>query len=323
MPHIMYALLTPAAFVSRIASPPRPVHPPSHPPTPPSPPPLPSHPPPWTGALQIDPKKPSRWFTGNKKHEQPIKKMPHEIAMEKNKIHYSNDPAVWHWNRDRPTRCATDLTVYRSTDGAHVTVTDTGLEFDGSDRIVYGATAERSPDVNFVIGHTTPSKLVFNPPSCGAIARHGICPQPEFNLSVNEFYYGAVLVHLNASMWRDGCCVDVVPQDSTLQQQNQGRVCYSLSCSQPPPPPSPPPPSPDPSPPPFPPPTPPPLPPHPPPCECTEDRTWDPNHQFHRKTTSRVSCLDSRPCSSSPNATSLGVSDTPTHATLSDSAISQ
>lgn len=198
--------------------------------------------------LLIDAERSDKWYTGNKVHTKAHEKLPYEIAMEKNAIPYDENPALWHWShRVRPVRCATDLTIYRNTTSTGITVTDSGLEGPTSFKDTFGATAERSPDLNFVIGHTTPSKLVFSPPSCGREGRHGICPQPEFNLTESEFYYGSVLVHLNSSMWKEGCCLDVVPQDTTLQPFGHCRVSYVSHCSMPPPPPSPPPPSPQPS----------------------------------------------------------------------------
>ena len=119
----MHALLTPAAFVSRIASPPKPVHPPSHPPAPPSPPPSPSHPPPWQNAILIDAKRPDKWYTGQPDLTKGPAKLPYEIAQEKNVIPYDEDVAVWHWtHRNRPIRCAVDLTVYRNTTSNGITV---------------------------------------------------------------------------------------------------------------------------------------------------------------------------------------------------------
>lgn len=77
-------------------------------------------------------------------------KMPWELELEKNKIPYDEDPAVWHWShRNRPVRCANHLTVYRNTTSNGVTVTDSGLESSTSYKDTFGAHASRG-DVNFV-----------------------------------------------------------------------------------------------------------------------------------------------------------------------------
>jgi hypothetical protein len=71
-------------------------------------------------------------------------------------------------------RCATHLTIYRNTHDEAITVTDDGLESATSSVDTFGVFPEK--DVNFVIGHTTPGKLVFDPPSCGPNNYHGLCP---------------------------------------------------------------------------------------------------------------------------------------------------
>ena len=205
-----------------------------------------------------------KWDRGDPVPKTTRERMPWEIEMDKNRIPYDEDVLLWHWaERNRPVRCATHLTVYRNTSRTGVTVTDSGLESSTSFKDTFGAHSSRG-DVNFVIGHTTPSRLQFNPPDCGLNDdRHGICPPAQFN--VTGYYYGTVVAHLNESMWRDGCCIDVVPEDPTLRPHGHCRVQFVEYCSNPPPPPSHPPPSPLPSPPPFPPPRSPPEPPSPPP----------------------------------------------------------
>ena len=94
--------------------------------------------------------------------------------MDAKRIPYSNDPGVWHWSeRNRPTHCASDLTIYTNTSGTGITVTPTGLESPISYRETFGADASKT-DINFVISHTLHGYLQFNPPDCGMPNRHGV-----------------------------------------------------------------------------------------------------------------------------------------------------
>ena len=91
-----------------------------------------------------------KWDRGDPKKAVVPTPAPFEHFLETNKIPYDNDPLVWHWNdRNRPTRCATDLTVYRNTSSNGITVTDVGVELPTSYKDTFGAHASKG-DVNFV-----------------------------------------------------------------------------------------------------------------------------------------------------------------------------
>ena len=147
--------------------PPPPKPPPSPPPFPPKPSPTPVSPPgpphhpsptpghpPNAGVIMWDRGKYAthKWDRGDKVIAPPRKKTPWELELEKNKIPYDQDVALWHWkkhNEKRPVRCATHLTVYRNTSADGLTVTDTGLESTTSHKDSFGAHSSRG-DVNFV-----------------------------------------------------------------------------------------------------------------------------------------------------------------------------
>jgi hypothetical protein len=177
-----------------------------------------------------------------------------EKEQEENKIQYEHDPLVWHWQEHgRPVRCATDLTIYRNTTNSGITVTDDGLESPTSFRDVFGAHPSKAKDINFVIGHSTPGRLEFDPPSCSQEGRHAICPDSDRNnltavVDPNEVYTGTVIAHLYPDLWKEGCCVTFVPAEERLREFGKKRVCYSPHCIISP---SPPPPSPSPTPPPL------------------------------------------------------------------------
>ena len=204
-----------------------------------------------------------KWDSGDPVQNK-VAKAHYQVVSEANTIPYDNDAAIWTWENNRPVRCTTGVTIYRNTTRTGLTVTDTGLESSTSFKDSFGAHASKG-DVNVVIGHTTPGKLVFAD-DCGENNRHGICPDANRNNLTEspDSYKGTVLVHLNDSMWKQGCCVHFVPEDTTLVPYGLCRIQFVEYCSAPPPP-SPPPPSPPspppPSPPPFPPPPSPPTPP--------------------------------------------------------------
>lgn len=183
----------------------------------------------------------------------PTTRAPYEATVDANTIPYDTAPMIFTWEQNRPVRCTTALTIYRNTTGTGLTVTDTGLESPTSYKDVFGAHASKG-DVSIVIGHTTPGKLEFAP-GCGLNDNHGVCPDRDRNNLTEspDSYTGTVLVHLNDSMWTEGCCVHFVPTDATLAQYGHCRIAFVNYCSAPPPP-RPPPPSPPSPPPPEPPP---------------------------------------------------------------------
>jgi hypothetical protein len=251
--------------------PPRPPHPPSaprppgHPPRPPSSPPPPRPPP-------FPPAPPSAPPSFDPPSYPPLPSAPvqHDDPLAVSKIKYGYDPIVW-GPHGLPQECATHLTIYRNTTRDGITVTSTGLEFGqgksiGSWNHIYGVHPSSSPDVFFVLSHRLPGKLVFDPPQCGELPPHGVCPNADiWDGNLSSSYHGSMLVHIRPHLFVEGCCISVEPDDTTLTEFGKRRVCYSDHCAAPPPPPppSPRPPSPLPSPPP-PPPSPSPPPPAPP-----------------------------------------------------------
>ena len=284
------------------------------PPMPPSPPPSPPHPPPPpprtpTIAVKSPPTAPphapvhtrvemwkekvTRWDNGQPA-KQP-KPSPYEVAMEKNKITYKTDVKHFWWSNNKPRSCATDLTTYRSTDGNGLVVTETGLQEATSTTDTFGVHPSKAEKVNIVIGHTTPAKLIFNPPSCGNSSVHSgehtgdVCVEQD-RVDADGYYYGSVSFHTHKL--HAGCCVDIVTKSGDLVSHGLCRIKFAEECSAPPPPsplPPPPPHSPSPhSPPPTPskpPPSPPPFPPPPaPPPYLSGIRmmcTPSPSHPIH------------------------------------------
>ena len=129
-----------------------------------------------------------------------------------------------------PKLCATDLTVLPSDEG--LVVTQSGVEGERTTTDQYAATATSAPELRVVIGHTVPSRLAF---------RHETCGRPEDvqidlsknNLTESEFYVGSVVVHLRSSMWQEGCCLDIVPENASLRSGGECRVAFAALCGQP------------------------------------------------------------------------------------------
>ena len=234
--------------------------PPSPPPSPKPPPPLPpSNPPP--PPVKSPPNAPPgipphgvvehwknadyRWDKGAP--AKPREKTPFEIAKEKNKITRDTDVYHYWWNNNKPRSCSTHLTVYRHSSGNGLTVTEDGLESSGAMTDTFGVHPSTSEKVHFVIGHTTPAKLIFNPPSCGNSTIHqgphtgDICLDENRAPDADGFYYGTVSAHLDNM--HEGCCIDIVTKDQALVEGGRCRIQHTNECSAPPPPsPRPPPP---------------------------------------------------------------------------------
>lgn len=153
-----------------------------------------------------------------------------EIEQRKRTIVYDHDQLLWHWKQEnRPVRCATALTIYSNTTNSGITVTDDGLEDALSYKSTFGVFPEE--DVHFVIGHSTPGRLVFDPPSCGEASYHGVCPDRDRNqlsevFDPNATYTGTVLAHLNASLFGPGCCVAFEPLETRLAPNKRPAACY-------------------------------------------------------------------------------------------------
>jgi hypothetical protein len=164
--------------------------------------------------------------------KQKTPKADFEILQDKNRIVYDHDQLVWHWKQEnRPVRCAVDLTIYRNETNTGITVTDNGLEDASSSyKDTFGVHPSRG-DVRYVLGHTTPGRLVFEPSSCGDFGRHGICPDADRNNLTAEFdpdvtYRGTVLAHLNESKFVSGCCITFLPEETRLASSGRHTACY-------------------------------------------------------------------------------------------------
>ena len=88
-----------------------------------------------------------RWDTGDVWHN--YKTPTYLEVLEKNTIHYDESSMIFHWKKNRPTRCATHLTTYRNTTSNGLTVTDIGTETSTSYQDTFGAHSSKG-DVHFV-----------------------------------------------------------------------------------------------------------------------------------------------------------------------------